>query len=657
MLLLPLNLVCFVALFQAISRLLSSTPAFVAIVVHGQQAPYAIVPKFDTSVSYRTSVCDRQSMVYGGVVDLPNALQGLNLTVAITNYVKGREVLFFSLNNETNAIDEENPGVFAMILDELAVRAGFQWRNTYFPHLALDPETDGNKTWTDILSWAIETFDISMERWAITVERLAIPASFPIAWYDNSIILGEILTPSSQNKKVFNIWSFLDPFQLALWVGLLCAIVITGIVYYLLELWNSNSDERDLEVKPIASIFYAAITFTGHYELKPQTHPARLVGFSFSFWALIVSSAYIANLASFLVSPRIVRFKYPSTEKITNSNAHVCVQKGGAISNVLAQNYPDMVLVPRYPDEEIFLGLRDPIDAGGCDVLAHQFNTFEIYENLRVTNYDCNLRSEKRVIHAIPAGLATSVDTGSQYCTSLISHVLDYHLAGMLDDGFIERTWKSQLDRIATVSCSQNLKVATPLSEDDTVSLGIQDVGGIFIVHVVLSFIAIFVAVIQFYYTHKRGAITDDRTLSSALGIAQAKKVIEQMSSSRDLMRSSSSLLDRNNSFSSKSFKGANPDNSTSSNRCSSYIDILPVIADASSDFNDADGHHNIGSPEQSTDLFYPIAQYDNPKQTKNDNDVVQTPKSNADSITSPNSLPSAQNDNKQLLQEEEEFA
>jgi Ligand-gated ion channel len=542
--------------------------------VNGQEMPYAIVPKFDRTVSYRTNVCDRQLQVYNGTLAIPDALRGLNLTVSITNYSDGKETFFFTLNPMT--IDEVNPGVFALVLDELSSRAGFTWRNSFIPYPPLDPITDVNQTWTDILTWAVHTFDISMERWAQTVERLEIPVSFPISWYDNSIVLGEIVQPTSQTKQVFYLWSFLDPFHFTLWLSLICSIAITGIVYYILELWNNSADERDLECKPIASIFYAAITFTGHYQLRPQTHPARLVGFSFTFWALIVGSAYTANLASFLVSPRLLKFKYSSIDKILQSKAHVCVQKGGAIGNLLAKLYPDLILVPKTPDEEIFNGLRYPRNEGGCDVLAHQFNTFEIYENLRETNHDCNLRSEKRIVEVIPAGLATAVDTGSQYCTSLISHVLDYHLTTMIDDGFLERMWKSQLDRIATVSCASSIPSSSALADDTTLSLTIQDVGGIFIFHVVLSFLAIMIATIQFYLKWKRGHIIDDnRTLSTAFGIAHAKQVIESSRLSfRDMSISSFRSSSYNNQTS--KFQRSNPDFKNTNNNNENHKTTLP---------------------------------------------------------------------------------
>ena len=505
------------------------------LVAYGQETPYAIVPTFDRTVSYRTNVCDRQLQLYNGTLVLPDALRGLNLTVSITNYVSGIERVFFSLDPTTNKIDETNPGVFALILDELAIRAGFTWRNSFIP---LDPFTalnDANQTWTDVLRWATDTFDISMDRWAHTVDRLDIPVSFPVAWYDNSIILGEIVQPVSKTNKEFNLWNFLDPFHGGLWLTLVCTIVATGLVYYVLELWNHNSDEPDLECNPIISIFYAAVTYTGHYELNPQTHPSRLVGFSFTFWTLIVVSSYTANLASFLVSQGGLKFKYGTIDKILQNNAHVCVQKGGAVESFLMKQYPNLILVPKFPDEEMMKSLRYKRNEGGCDVVAHQRYTFQIYRNFRETNPDCGLHSEGRIVEVVPAGLATAVDTGLQHCTSLISHVLDYHLTTMIDDGFLDLMWKSQLDHIATISCGSSLYStagaagsSTTFGEDTTYSLTVKDVGGILILHVMISVVAITIAITQFYIKRRRGYIIgENRTISAAFGITRAKQVFE----------------------------------------------------------------------------------------------------------------------------------
>jgi len=69
-------------------------------------------------------------------------------------------------------------------------------------------------------------------------------------------------------------------------------ISLTGLAYFLLERLNTESDERQLEKEPLTAIFLSSITFTNHFEFKPQTHPARLLSFSWTLWALIIASAY-----------------------------------------------------------------------------------------------------------------------------------------------------------------------------------------------------------------------------------------------------------------------------------------------------------------------------------------------------------------------------
>ena len=70
--------------------------------VSAQEAPFLQIEKFNTvSDKYRTDVCDRQRQLYDGEVQLRDALIGLELTVAMTNY-KGvpNEEYFFELGDD-----------------------------------------------------------------------------------------------------------------------------------------------------------------------------------------------------------------------------------------------------------------------------------------------------------------------------------------------------------------------------------------------------------------------------------------------------------------------------------------------------------------------------------------------------------------------------
>lgn len=499
----------------------NNTPTIIPY-VQAQQKPFTTVQKFDTSVSYRNNFCDRQRQLWDGNITFPEALRGLNLTVAITNYQTGKEQFLFSLKN--GRIPEKEPGFFAVILDEVARRAGFSWRDSFFAYEPRNQTTDGDKSWTDILLWAITVADVSMEKWGQSLDRMAAGASFPVGFFDSSLVLGEIYQPGRTTREV-DLWSFLAPFGASLWFTIVATVLFSGMVYWLIEHWNKNADARELDAKPIATIFYAAIVFTGHYELKPQTHPARLLGFSVTFWALIVSATYTANLASFLVTPRVYNYKYSTLEDAFGKDARLCVQGGAILQTIMEEKYPGIQTVGKDSEKDIFAALRLPKSRGGCDAVAHQLNVYELYEHDKDVNYDCAIGSEKRIQEVLPSGMATAIVDS---CTSLVSHVLDYHLTSMIDDGFIEQAWRNHLDRHGTVECVRETNHGGGFDEEDTFSLTLVDVGGIFIVHVALSLVAIAIATYQFYVKWRKGLLPASRSLQNVYGITYATKKLSR---------------------------------------------------------------------------------------------------------------------------------
>lgn len=85
-----------------------------------------------------------------------------------------------------------------MLMDELANSAGFTWRDSYGAYPG--PGEGSNHTWTELLLWMTENFDISVEWWAKTLERLKLGVNFPEGWYDCSYILVGVDTGSDANQ-------------------------------------------------------------------------------------------------------------------------------------------------------------------------------------------------------------------------------------------------------------------------------------------------------------------------------------------------------------------------------------------------------------------------------------------------------------------------
>ena len=261
------------------------------IYVAAQEYPLYDTPKFNYATSHRTNVCSRSKLLLNDTItDVREALRGLELSVVfVDNKGTSDEALLdmFQLDSE-GKIPENNPGLFAILMDELASRGGFTWRNSFGTHKPLNSSTDGNQTtWTDILQWATDTYDISASYWSRSAERLSLGVSFPEGFYDSSIILVERVPPrrsSSKHKSSFDLWSFLRPFDMYVWLMIGASIIVTGLLYWFLEKINQNADARSLDTRPLSSIFLSAIVFTTHFEFRPNTTSAMLLAWSWTFW-------------------------------------------------------------------------------------------------------------------------------------------------------------------------------------------------------------------------------------------------------------------------------------------------------------------------------------------------------------------------------------
>jgi Ligand-gated ion channel len=496
-------------------------PLLVLHFSYAQQKPAIFVPKFDTTKSYRTNVCERQRLIWNGSVAFPDALRGLNLTVVLTDYQYGNaEDEFFSLLD--GKIRNPYPGLFGVMIDEVAARAGFEWRNSFGTYSPLDLKTDVNKTWTDILLWAIEVYDISVEVWGRSLSRMSSGISFPAGWYDSSATFAEHIDKSNQIKKVVNIWSFFAPFSYSVWIAILISIFLTGVTYWLLEFMDVDTGEVHIRTRLLQCVYHASLVFTGHFPFRPKSNVAKILSFSWTFWALIVISSYTANMANYLVSPKVKIFHINSAEEAMKINATVCVQSGAIVESVLKAKYPALKILGKQSESDIFDSLRkDPKD-GGCQAAAHQMNSVRVYKRDKKVNYDCSLTSDEVSDVPIPAGMATIVDTGQYRCTSLISAVLDYHLRQMIDDGFVEDAWVNHMSRVGNMKCPDETQTSG-VTWDETFALDLMDVGGSFIIHVLMSCLALAVAVISFISNPRKRK----RTIQEVLGIQYVKDAIQ----------------------------------------------------------------------------------------------------------------------------------
>jgi hypothetical protein len=391
-----------------------------------------------TIVNNKSNVCDRYRQLDWGQIDLPDALRGLHLSVVLIDYQEPITQALFGLRNGVIPTSHNNDGpLFVVLLDELARRAGFQWRNSYGVVVPLP--ANSSYTYSDLLLWEVETYDIAMGRWDRTVARIANGISFPEGFLDSSLILIQ----NKQNSSQPVVFGFFLPFQAGVWALILIVLIMTGLIYFIMERIDMHSDAQPLETEPGQTVYLSFIVLTGHNEFKPRTVSARMVIFSLTFWALITSAAYTANLASFLVTRHESDFGFHEVRDAVAMRIPICIQGGVALDEYISERYPRAVLIRKSSSSQVFEALRN----NHCSLAVVSRNEYETAERNEKLNKNCWLSWSGRVERFVPSGMAVAVDTGT-YCTSLISHVLDFHLLEMKLEGVLDRAWENYLSNV-----------------------------------------------------------------------------------------------------------------------------------------------------------------------------------------------------------------
>lgn len=202
----------------------------------------------------------------------------------------------------------------------------------------------------------------------------------------------------------------------------------------------------------------------------------------------------------------------------------ICLQEGVAIDQYVSNKYSSANLVRKRTSRLVF----DALNEGECEVAVVSLLDYEKFRRNIDVNGDCSLWWSGRVEQYVLSGLATAVDTGD-FCTSLIDHVLDYHIMQMKFDGFFVRVMNDYLTRTGDLSCVSEETALTVAAleeeeEEDTTSLTLREMSGIFIVHAFLCFFALALALVKFCCVRRKKIHQSVRTMISnrSLWISQA---------------------------------------------------------------------------------------------------------------------------------------
>lgn len=267
---------------------------------------------------------------------MPEALNGMNISVHLIDWKLGRTLRY----DDDGILDDYDPGLFVNILDQLAKRAGFEWRDNFGAGLtpSMDPDHP-NASFTDVLTWGVDTYDISIGEWRNSKSRRGRGVVFPLGFVDASLIMVQ-----KEEKTAFSPFLFMNVFDWKVWLLIISTYILSAVCYRFIHKYGKGEDVSNTGTRGI-NLFSSFMYFNQQNEFSPKSNAGkfecmsqlridsgvvvvevemnttigpnyllplhicnktmnstgRIFTFSMSFFSMLIISSYTANLVSFLV--------------------------------------------------------------------------------------------------------------------------------------------------------------------------------------------------------------------------------------------------------------------------------------------------------------------------------------------------------------------
>ncbi|XP_055338016.1 glutamate receptor ionotropic, kainate 2-like isoform X2 [Paramacrobiotus metropolitanus] len=371
------------------------------------------------------------------------------------------------------------------------------------PYGDQDPVT---KEWNGLIRELIDKRgDMVLGAMTITTEREeVVDFSQPFLYLGVRILLRK---PEGSPKTLF---SFLVPLSLEVWIYILIAYIATSGVMFIIgrfspyEWYNPNPCVEEAGVVENQFSIFNAMWFTigslmqEGTEVAPRAISTRFLAGIWWFFTMVMVSSYTANLAAYLTAERM---------KLPIENAHDLVKQnqikygcleGGATCNFFKNSvYPDYVRMWDAIKADPKNNLVQSHDEGIAKVKKPEGMKGYAYlmESITldyITSRDCNLTGIGNPLDTKGYGVAFPKNSPFREEISVI--ILTQQDKGYLEEFRIK--WWKQEDGGDT--CHE----AAPLS--GTSAMGLDMVGGVFVVVLLGVLLGIVVAVLEFVWKAKK---------------------------------------------------------------------------------------------------------------------------------------------------------
>ncbi|XP_039277718.1 glutamate receptor ionotropic, kainate 2 isoform X3 [Nilaparvata lugens] len=438
------------------------------------------------------------------------------------------ETPYVMIKEEENTTSQKYEGFCIDLLREIANMVGFEYQIQLVPdgkYGVFDHETG---EWNGIVRQLMDKkADLAVGSMTINYARESvIDFTKPFMNLGISILFK---VPTDKESRFF---TFLDPLALEIWLLAFVAFVSVCLCLYAISRfspyewynpkpWKGKDDPR-LMVNTFSlsnSVWFITGTLLRQGAgLNPKATSTRIVGGIWWFFTLIIISSYTANLAAFLTVERMIT-PIENAEDLAGQTdiSYGTLDSGSTMTffrDSMIETYKKMwrfmenkkpsVFVPTYEE-----GIRRVLEGNYAFLMESTMLDY-------IVQRDCNLTQIGGLLDSKGYGIATPM--GSPWRDKISLAILELQEKGEIQMLY-DKWWKNPGD-----TCTRNEKG----KESKANALGVDNIGGVFVVLLCGLAIAVIVAIFEFCYNSKK--ITKlERRVASAPHQSLCAEMLEEL--------------------------------------------------------------------------------------------------------------------------------
>uniref|UniRef100_A0A8C4T3P5 Glutamate receptor n=1 Tax=Erpetoichthys calabaricus TaxID=27687 RepID=A0A8C4T3P5_ERPCA len=448
------------------------------------------------------------------ITEIPRS-RGINITDSLTNRslvittILEEPYVMFKKSDKALAGNDRFEGFCIDLLKELANILGFMYEIRLVPDGKYGAQ-DEKGQWNGMVKELMEhKADLAVAPLTISyIREKVIDFSKPFMTLGISILYRK---PNGTNTGVF---SFMNPLSPDIWMYVLLAYLGVSCVLFVIARFspyewydahpcNPGSDVVENNFTLLNSFWFGVGSLMQQgSELMPKALSTRIIGGIWWFFTLIIISSYTANMAAFLTVERMESPVDSADDLAKQTKIEYGVVKDGATMTFFKKSkISTFEKMWAFMSSKQNTALVKNNDEGIQRVLRADYAFLMESTTIEyITQRNCNLTQIGGLIDSKGYGIGTPM--GSPYRDKITIAILQLQEEGKLHM-LKEKWWRGS-------GCPDD-------ENKETSALGIQNIGGIFVVLAAGLVLSVFVAIGEFVYKLRKTAEREQRSFCSAM--------------------------------------------------------------------------------------------------------------------------------------------